>query len=75
MDNINDFIVNSVKVFITNGYLCDLVIVVAVTDLEAKHKAKGISLFIVETGTKGFTKGKLLEKVGQKATVSSSVKY
>ncbi len=59
------------QVFITNGFLCDVVIVVAITDLEAKQKAKGISLFIVENGMEGFTKGqKPLEKVGQKAVVS-----
>ncbi|XP_072021534.1 long-chain specific acyl-CoA dehydrogenase, mitochondrial-like [Amphiura filiformis] len=72
----DDWILNGSKVFITNGFLCDVVIVVAITDLEAKHKAKGISLFIVENGTEGFTKGsKPLEKIGQKATDAAELYF
>ncbi|MER7002705.1 acyl-CoA dehydrogenase family protein [Dactylosporangium sp. NPDC000555] len=53
------------KTFITNGELADLVIVVAKTD--PARGAHGISLFAVETGTPGFTRGRRLEKVGLKA--------
>ncbi|XP_037336128.2 long-chain specific acyl-CoA dehydrogenase, mitochondrial [Pungitius pungitius] len=62
-----DWILNGNKVFITNGWMCDLVVVVAVTDREAKSAAHGISLFLVESGTKGFHKGHKLEKIGLKA--------
>ena len=56
--------------------MCDVVIVVAITDLQAKSKAKGISLFIVENGMEGFTKGsKPLEKIGQKVTVRRCALY
>ena len=41
------------QVFITNGILADVVIVVAITDGNAKSKAHGISLFLVEDGTPG----------------------
>ncbi|OUR75311.1 acyl-CoA dehydrogenase [Alphaproteobacteria bacterium 46_93_T64] len=61
----DDFIINGSKTFITNGYMCDLVIVVAKTDPEAG--AKGTSLFLVETGTPGFDKGRNLDKLGLKA--------
>lgn len=61
------------KVFITNGCLSDVVVVVAITDLNAKKKAHGISLFLVEAGMPGFTKGKPLEKVGQKSVVSQDL--
>ncbi|KAF3857420.1 hypothetical protein F7725_009279 [Dissostichus mawsoni] len=54
-------------VFISNGWMCDLVVVVAVTNREAKVAAHGISLFLVENGTKGFQKGRKLEKIGLKA--------
>ena len=57
------FVVNGSKTFITNGYSADLVIVAARTD-PAKG-AKGISLFGVETGMPGFTRGRKLDKVGQ----------
>lgn len=63
----SDWILNGNKVFITNGWMADLVVVVAVTNREAKSVAHGISLFLVENGTKGFQKGRKLEKIGLKA--------
>ena len=58
------FIVNGSKTFITNGWNCDLVIVVAKTD--PSKGAKGTSLVVVDTSMKGFTKGKRLKKMGLK---------
>jgi acyl-CoA dehydrogenase len=58
------YIVNGSKTFITNGWNCDLVIVVAKTD-PAKG-AKGTSLIVVDTSMKGFSKGKRLKKMGLK---------
>lgn len=57
------------QVFISNGWMSDVVIVVAVTNREAKTAAHGISLFLVDAGTKGFQKGRKLEKIGLKAQV------
>jgi acyl-CoA dehydrogenase len=57
--------VNGSKTFISNGYLADLVLVVARTDPDAG--AKGISLLLLETrDNPGFRVGRILEKVGQK---------
>lgn len=57
--------VNGSKTFISNGYLADLILVVAKTDPAAG--AKGISLLLLETkGNPGFRVGRILEKVGQK---------
>jgi acyl-CoA dehydrogenase len=53
------------KTYITNGWHADLVIVVAKTQPQAG--AKGTSLFLLEAGTPGFTKGKPLHKLGLKA--------
>ncbi len=61
----DDWILNGQKTFITNGWLADLIIVVANTSPDAGSKSK--SLFLVDTKTKGFERGRLLEKVGQKA--------
>ena len=61
----DDYILNGSKVFITNGWLADLVIVCAKTDPTAG--AKGISLFLIDTKTPGFKKGKKLKKMGMKA--------
>jgi acyl-CoA dehydrogenase len=58
------YVVNGSKTFITNGWNCDLVILVAKTD-PAKG-AKGTSLVIVDTSMQGFTKGKRLKKMGLK---------
>ncbi|KAK1165940.1 long-chain specific acyl-CoA dehydrogenase, mitochondrial [Acipenser oxyrinchus oxyrinchus] len=63
----SDWILNGSKVFITNGWMSDVVIVVAVTDREARTAAHGISLFLVENGMKGFIKGSKLDKIGLKA--------
>jgi alkylation response protein AidB-like acyl-CoA dehydrogenase len=67
----DEYVINGSKTFITNGFLADLVIVVAKTD--AKAGAKGISLFLVEADTPGFAKGKRLEKVGMKAQDTSEL--
>jgi alkylation response protein AidB-like acyl-CoA dehydrogenase len=57
------WILNGSKTFITNGFTADLVIVAARTSPD--KKAKGISLFAVESGTPGFERGRKLDKVGQ----------
>ena len=57
------FVLSGSKTFITNGFAADLVIVAARTDPE--KGAKGISLFGVEGGMAGFTRGRKLDKVGQ----------
>ena len=65
----DDWILNGSKVFITNGYMSGVVLVVAVTDPQAKSAAHGISLFLVEDGMPGFKKGRKLDKIGLKAQV------
>jgi alkylation response protein AidB-like acyl-CoA dehydrogenase len=59
----DDWVLNGSKTFITNGYSADLVIVAARTD--PSKGAKGITLFGVEAGMPGFTRGRKLDKVGQ----------
>jgi len=54
--------INGSKTFITNGNSADLVIVAARTTPGAG--ARGISLFGVETDRPGFSRGRLLDKVG-----------
>ncbi|MCB0898741.1 MAG: acyl-CoA dehydrogenase family protein [Actinobacteria bacterium] len=59
----DDWVINGSKTFITNGYSADLVVVAARTT--PGSGAKGITLFGVETGMPGFTRGRKLDKVGQ----------
>jgi alkylation response protein AidB-like acyl-CoA dehydrogenase len=56
----DEYIINGSKTFITNGQQADLVIVVART--ESKAGSKGISLFLVEAKTPGYSRGSNLEK-------------
>jgi alkylation response protein AidB-like acyl-CoA dehydrogenase len=59
-----DYLLNGSKTFISNGFLCDLVVVVAKTDTAAG--AAGVSLIVVETADlPGFRRGRNLEKIGQ----------
>ena len=53
------------KTFITNGHHADRVIVFAKTNPEAG--ARGISLFWVDTRSSGFSRGRVLDKIGQLA--------
>ena len=57
------WVLNGSKTFITNGHAADLVIVAARTS--PGKRARGITLFAVEAGTEGFTRGRKLDKVGQ----------
>ncbi|MPZ97387.1 MAG: acyl-CoA dehydrogenase [Propionibacteriales bacterium] len=59
----DDWVLNGSKTFITNGYSADLVVVAARTSPD--KLAKGITLFGVEAGMAGFTRGQPLDKVGQ----------
>lgn len=61
----NEYIINGSKIFITNGYLCDMVIVVCKTGSGDKGSAN-LSLLIVEADRAGFSKGKPLNKIGMK---------
>jgi len=59
----DQWIVNGSKVFITNGGEAEVYVILARTDREAK-KHRGISAFIVEKDTPGFSFGKKEEKMG-----------
>ena len=61
----DEYVINGSKIFITNGYLCDMAIVVCKTGNSEKGSAN-LSLLLVEADRKGFTKGKPLNKIGMK---------
>ncbi|MFT4824681.1 MAG: acyl-CoA dehydrogenase [Halioglobus sp.] len=67
-----DYILNGSKTFITNGQHCDVVVVVARTNLEVSG-AKGTTLFMVDADTAGFQKGRNLEKIGLHASDTSEL--
>ncbi|WP_413997868.1 acyl-CoA dehydrogenase family protein [Flavobacterium sp. W1B] len=59
------YLVNGQKTFITNGYMCDMVIVAVKTN--PKTDNEGITLLILEAEMEGFTKGFPLKKIGMKS--------
>ncbi len=62
----DEYVINGSKIFITNGYLAGLVLVVVKTDVTLG--AKGTSILIVETrDLPGYRVGRFLDKVGQRA--------
>jgi alkylation response protein AidB-like acyl-CoA dehydrogenase len=61
----SDYVLSGQKTFITNGVHSDLVVVAARTSEE--KGARGLSLFGVERGMPGFTRGRNLDKMGMKA--------
>lgn len=64
--------IRGAKTFISNGQLANLIVVVAKTD--PSLKAKGISLFVVETdGLDGFKRGRVLDKIGNTAQDTSEL--
>ncbi len=67
------YVVNGSKTFISNGLLADLVVVACRTDPNAEKAHQGISLIVVETGMEGFTRGRKLDKIGQKAADTSEL--
>ncbi|WP_153504902.1 acyl-CoA dehydrogenase family protein [Cumulibacter manganitolerans] len=65
-DDGDAFVLNGSKMFITNGILADLVLVVARTEQDAPG-SKSLSLLVVERGMPGFERGRNLDKIGLKS--------
>jgi len=65
------FILNGTKQFTTHGTVGEIVVVMALTE-PAKGK-KGISALIVEKGTRGFSAGKKENKLGMRASDTSTM--
>ncbi|NIB38798.1 acyl-CoA dehydrogenase [Pseudomaricurvus alkylphenolicus] len=67
----DDYVINGQKVYISNGQLCDLVVLACKTDPSAG--AKGMSFILVESDREGFERGRNLEKLGLKAQDTSEL--
>ena len=67
------YVINGDKHFITNGPFADLVLLFAMTDKSQGHR--GISAFVVEKGTAGFTVGKAEHKMGICASATSELVF
>jgi alkylation response protein AidB-like acyl-CoA dehydrogenase len=67
----NLFVLNGNKMFITNGPIADVAVIYAKTEKDSKHA--GVSAFIVERGTPGFSAGKNLIKMGVRSSHTSEL--
>lgn len=67
------YVINGSKTFISNGLLADVVMVACKTDPSAGHK--GISLIAVESGMPGFSRGRKLDKIGQRSADTAELHF
>src|SRR5216683_5920278 len=69
----DNYSINGSKMFITNGSVGDVYVVMAMTD--ASRGRDGVSAFIVDRGTAGLSNGKKIEKLGLRASDTAEVNF
>jgi citronellyl-CoA dehydrogenase len=69
----DEYVINGAKTFITNGVRADFILMVAKTDPDAGHN--GITLFLVDTDTPGFSVSRKLEKMGMHASDTAELAF
>jgi len=69
----DEWVINGTKCFITNGSIADVHVVIAVTD--PSRGVKGVSAFIVEADTPGFSPGMDEDKLGLRGSVTSELVF
>ncbi|PYM94101.1 MAG: acyl-CoA dehydrogenase [Candidatus Rokuibacteriota bacterium] len=70
------YVLNGSKMFITNGALADLYFVAARVEAgDAAQRHRGISMFLVERETPGFTVGRTLDKTGMRASDTAELSF
>jgi butyryl-CoA dehydrogenase len=67
------YVINGQKVFITNGTKSDTYVIFAQTDREMKHK--GISAFVLNSDTEGFSTGTVERTMGIHGSVQSELNF
>jgi acyl-CoA dehydrogenase len=69
----DSYVINGSKLFISNGQIADMVVVVVKTDPKANPPHKGISLILVDGDAPGFVRGRKLDKLGLKGQDTSEL--
>jgi alkylation response protein AidB-like acyl-CoA dehydrogenase len=67
----DNWVINGTKMFITQGSVASVYLVLAATTPEKKQK--GITAFVVEKGTKGLSVGREIKKLGMRSTDTAEV--
>ena len=65
------WLINGNKMWITNGPIADFCTVLATTDPEAGMK--GLSFFLVEKGSEGFSAGQTIDKLGAHGAITGEI--
>ena len=71
----DEYIINGIKTFITNGTISDFAMVLCQTDFEVKPSYRGQSVIIVEKGTPGYSTADVGEKMGIKMTSTAELSF
>lgn len=69
----DEWVLNGTKIFITTGHYADVVVVIALTDKE--KGSRGISAFVVDKGTRGFSCGSKENKLGMRGSPTSELVF
>ncbi len=65
------YVINGIKRFITSGSIADIIVFTATQDPSKGHR--GISAFVVEKGTRGFSYGRNEDKLGLRGSITSEL--
>jgi len=71
----DEYVINGSKTFISNGQLCDAVVLAAKTGDDPDKPHANISLFLVDAHSPGFTRGRKLKKVGMHSQDTSELHF
>ena len=68
----DDYVINGSKIFITNGVTADLLVVAARTNPD---EPRGLSMFLVESGTPGLSVSRKLDKTGWRSSDTAELAF
>ncbi|MBW2215869.1 MAG: acyl-CoA dehydrogenase family protein [Deltaproteobacteria bacterium] len=71
----NEFVINGNKMFITNGTICDWMIVMCITNPEAEQRHLKHSLILVESDREGVETRKITGKLGIRASDTAEISF
>ncbi|MFZ5643732.1 MAG: acyl-CoA dehydrogenase family protein [Bacillota bacterium] len=71
----NDYIINGSKMFITNGTICDFMVVFCETSPDEEVRHKRHSMILVEADRNGITKSKITGKMGVRASDTAELTF
>ncbi len=71
----NEYVINGTKMFITNGTICDFMVVLCVTNPGEKSRSRRHSLILVEADRSGLTRNKITGKMGIRASDTAELVF